>query len=93
MLGRLMETEARLRTAHMTHLGYPYNLSFGPGLPATLQRFLINNLGDPYVGMHFASELCEMERQSITWLMRLLGCHNLGDYWGSISAGGTEGNI
>ena len=93
MLDRLMETEDRLRTAQMNHLGYPYNLSFGPGLPATLQRFLINNLGDPYVGSHYASEVCEMERQSITWLMRLWGCHNLDDYWGSIGASGTVGNI
>ena len=44
-LDRLVQTEQRMRAAHQTHLGYPYNLSFGPGVPATLQRFLINNLG------------------------------------------------
>ena len=54
MLDRLMETEGRLRAAHKSHIGYPYNLSFGPSLPATLQRFLINNLGDPYTGSHYA---------------------------------------
>lgn len=57
-LDRLVQTERRMRAAHQTHLGYPYNLSFGPGVPVTLQQFMINNLGDPYVGSHYASEVC-----------------------------------
>lgn len=93
MLKRLAETDSRMQAAHRTHLGYPYNLSFGPPLPGSLQRFLINNLGDPYVGSHFASEVCELEREAIQWLMRLWGCYDLEDYWGSIGASGTEGNI
>jgi histidine decarboxylase len=82
-----------MRAAHQTHLGYPYNLAFGPGVPATLQQFLINNLGDPYVGSHYASEVCGLEREAISWLMRLWGCGTLDDYWGTIGASGTEGNI
>lgn len=93
LMGRLVETEQRMRAAHQTHLGYPYNLSFGPGVPATLQHFLINNLGDPYVGSHYASEVCGLEREAVSWLMRLWGCMNLGDFWGSIGTSGTEGNI
>ncbi len=93
MLDRLLETEQRMRAAHRTHLGYPYNLSFGPGVPVTFQHFLINNLGDPYVGSHYASEVCGLEREAISWLMRLWGCSNVEDYWGSIGASGTEGNI
>jgi len=69
-----------MRADHQTHLGYPYNLSFGPGVPATLQHFLINNLGDPYAGSHFASEVCSLEREAVSWLMRLWGCQNLDDY-------------
>jgi histidine decarboxylase len=93
LLDRLVETEQRMRAAHQTHLGYPYNLSFGPGVPATLQQFLINNLGDPYVGSHYASEVCGLEREAVSWLMRLWGCTNLDGYWGTIGASGTEGNI
>ena len=93
LLGRLVETEQRMRAAHQSHLGYPYNLSFVPGVPATLQHFLINNLGDPYVGSHYASEVCGLEREAVSWLMRLWGCSNLDDYWGTIGASGTEGNI
>lgn len=38
----------KMRAAHETHLGYPYNLCFSPGVPADLGQYLINNLGDPY---------------------------------------------
>jgi histidine decarboxylase len=93
LLDRLLETEGRMRAAHQTHLGYPYNLSFGPGVPATLQHFLINNLGDPYIGSHYGSEVCGLEREAVSWLMRLWGCQNTDDYWGMIGASGTEGNI
>ena len=37
----------RVQAAHRTHLGYPYNLTFSPGVPALLGGYLINNLGDP----------------------------------------------
>lgn len=84
---------ARVRAAHQTHLGYPYNLTFTPGVPAALGGYLINNLGDPYAGSHYGSEVCAQEREAITWLMRLWGCHNLDEYWGSIGASGTEGNL
>jgi histidine decarboxylase len=93
LMDRLVQTEQRMRAAHQTHLGYPYNLAFGPGVPATLQQFLINNLGDPYVGSHYASEVCALEREAVAWLMRLWGCLDLKDYWGTIGASGTEGNI
>jgi histidine decarboxylase len=93
LMDRLVPTEKRMRAAHQTHLGYPYNLAFGPGVPATLQQFLINNLGDPYVGSHYASEVCALEREAVAWLMRLWGCLNLEEYWGTIGASGTEGNI
>jgi histidine decarboxylase len=83
----------RMRAAHETHLGYPYNLSFEPGVPANLGSYLINNLGDPYVGSHYASQVCDLEREAISWLMRLWQCDNPDDFWGSIGASGTEGNL
>ncbi len=93
MLKTLVETELKMRAAHQTHLGYPYNLSFEPTVPAGLHQFLINNLGDPYVGSHYASEVCQLEREAIGWLMHLWGCNDPSEYWGSIGASGTEGNI
>ena len=88
-----LSTEARMRTAHENHLGYPYNLSFEPRVPAALSKYLINNLGDPYAGSHYASEVCELEREAIEWLMRLWECKDHAQFWGSIGASGTEGNL
>ena len=87
------QIENRIEAAHKTHLGYPYNLSFSPPPPMSLGGYLINNLGDPYTGSHYAFEVSAQEREVMTWLMRLWGCHNLDEYWGSIGASGTEGNL
>ena len=84
---------AKMRAAHDTHLGYPYNLTFTPGVPTDLGQYLINNLGDPYAGSHYGAEVCAEERDAVSWLMRLWGCHDLSQYWGSIGASGTEGNL
>jgi len=47
LMDRLLATDQRIWATHQTHSGYPYDLSFGPGVPETLQHFLIINLGDP----------------------------------------------
>ncbi len=86
-------TEKRMRAAHETHLGYPYNLSFDPGVPASLGNYLINNLGDPYAGSHYGSEVCQLEREAVKWLMQLWQCDDPSEFWGSIGASGTEGNL
>ncbi len=82
-----------MKSAHQSHLGHPYNLSFTPSVPETLCGYLINNLRDPNAGSHYASEVCAQEREVMAWLMRLWGCHNLDDFWGAVGASGTEGNL
>ena len=85
-------TEQRILAAHATHMGYPYNLAFSS---ADLDRFggyLINNLGDPYAGSHYASEVCALEREAVAWFERLWECDGDG-FWGSVGASGTEGNL
>jgi len=89
----LFEIDLKLRRAHENHLGYPYNLSFSPGEPSGFADYLINNLGDPYTGSHYGAEVCAQERETVDWLMRLWGCHDLDAYWGSVGASGTEGNL
>src|SRR5947209_8732458 len=79
--------------ARRDHLGYPYNLDFQTGTAARFANFLINNLGDPYTGSHYATELCDLERDVVTWFMRLWGCEHPDGFWGSVGASGTEGNI
>jgi histidine decarboxylase len=90
---RLADIKLRMQQAHATHLGYPYNLSGLDAVPASLGKYLINNLGDPYVGSHYASEVCDLEREAVQWLMNLWGCDKQEYYWGSIGASGTEGNF
>jgi histidine decarboxylase len=81
------------RIARRDHLGYPYNLDFQTGTAARFANFLINNLGDPYTGSHYATELCDLERDVVAWFMRLWGCEYPDEFWGSVGASGTEGNI
>ena len=83
----------RMEGAHATHLGYPYNLNGLTDVPEGLRGYLINNLGDPYAGSHYASEVCDLEREAVNWLMDLWECGNHDDYWGSIGASGTESNF
>jgi len=69
--------EGRMRTAHESHMGYPYNLAFTSDDLARFGGYLINNLGDPYAGSHYASEVCDLEREAIAWFQRLWECDGL----------------
>jgi histidine decarboxylase len=89
----IASVEERMRIAHADHLGYPYNLTGRASSPASLGDYLINNLGDPYAGSHYGSEVCDLEREAVDWLMRLWECDRHEDHWGSVVASGTEGNI
>lgn len=93
MWDTLFDIELRMRQAHETHLGYPYNLSFAPRVPQSLGRYLINNLGDADTGMRYGSEVNAQEREVIEWVARAWGASNLDDFAGSIVTSGTEGNI
>src|SRR5438105_14005568 len=76
--------EDRIRTAHHDHIGYPYNLAGRSAVPASFSDYLINNLGDPYAGSHYASEVCDLERDAVGWLMDLWHCGAKAAYWGSV---------
>src|SRR4051794_23767985 len=79
--------------ARRNHLGYPYNLDFTIDASELFSNFLVNNLGDPYAGSHYATETCDLEREVIQWFMRLWECRRPDEFWGSVGASGTEGNI
>jgi len=75
------------------HLGYPYNLDFDPRPISQFGEFLVNNLGDPYVGSHYATEVCDLELEVVDWTMRVWECADPEEYWGTVGASGTEGNL
>ncbi|MEJ1931638.1 hypothetical protein WDZ92_15435, partial [Nostoc sp. NIES-2111] len=88
----LSQIEARCERARANHLGYPYNLAFEP-LPPAFAGYLVNNLGDPYAGSHYASEVCDLERDVVRWLMGLWQASDEREFWGSVGTSGTEGNF
>jgi histidine decarboxylase len=88
----LRREAARMRAARENHLGYPYNLAFAPHGLERFSGYLVNNLGDPYAGSHYGTDVCALERQVVSWFERLWECD--GDaFWGSVGASGTEGNL
>ena len=44
-----------------THMGYPYNLDFDYGALEGLERFSINNLGDPFIESNYGVHSREFE--------------------------------
>ena len=79
---KFRDIEARMDAAHSTHLGYPYNLVGRAPAPEALGGYLINNLGDPYAGSHYGSEVCDLEREAVGWLMDLWQCGDHGAFLG-----------
>ena len=78
--------EIRLRVARSNHLGYPYNLVSTSVIPSTFGDYLINNLGDPYTGSHYGSEVCDLEREAVARLMELWQCEDPKAYWEPMAA-------
>jgi len=83
----------RFEKARKNHMGYPYNLAFSSKLASRFNGYLINNLGDPYVGSHYGTEVCDVEIEVIEWAKNTWGVTNTDEYWGSVVASGTEGNL
>jgi histidine decarboxylase len=78
------------RTAH--HLGYPYNLEFDYGCLDRLQRYCINNLGDPFIESNYGVHSRQFEVAVLDWFARLWDVAP-DDYWGYVTNCGTEGNL
>jgi hypothetical protein len=57
----LHQTENRMRSAHATHLGYPYNLVGYSPVPASLGDYLVNNLAIP-MSARTMGRICDLER-------------------------------
>ncbi|KAI3436035.1 hypothetical protein D9Q98_002092 [Chlorella vulgaris] len=80
----------QLRTDH--HMGYPYNLDFDYGPLEGLQKYCINNLGDPFIESNYGVHSREFEIGVLQWFARLWEI-DVDDFWGYITNCGTEGNL
>jgi len=74
------------------HMGYPYNLDFDYTLLNELRDFSINNLGDPFIESNYGVHSRSFEIAVLDWFADLWQI-NREDYWGYVTACGTEGNL
>ncbi|KAK9800747.1 hypothetical protein WJX73_004484 [Symbiochloris irregularis] len=86
------EYKATLVERTRLHMGYPYNLDFDYGPLESLQKFCINNLGDPFIESNYGVHSREFEIGVLHWFARLWEIDQ-GEYWGYITNCGTEGNL
>ncbi|CAG9462947.1 unnamed protein product [Pedinophyceae sp. YPF-701] len=92
-LQRIMDAyKKRLEDRTQHHLGYPYNLDFDFGPLEGLQRFSINNLGDPFIESNYGVHSREFEVGVLNWFARLWEIEPE-EMWGYITNCGTEGNL
>ena len=86
------EYKRKLEERTKTHMGYPYNLDFDYGPLECLQKFMINNLGDPFIESNYGVHSREFEIGVLHWFARLWEIE-VQDSWGYVTNCGTEGNL
>jgi histidine decarboxylase len=94
-IGRIFRAYSdRLAERHEHHLGYPFNFNYDvtPLHDAGLDRFLINNVGDPFVPSNYGIHSREFELGVIDWFGELWRLPKE-DRWGYVTCSGTEGNF
>lgn len=74
------------------HAGYPYNLSCDFSDIAKFFKFLLNNAGDPYVEPDFGLHSRKFEQEVLSFFAQLYKIPE-NEFWGYVTAGGTEGNL
>ncbi|WP_375513370.1 histidine decarboxylase [uncultured Nostoc sp.] len=74
------------------HAGYPYNLSCDYSAIANFFNYLLNNAGDPYVEPDFALHSRKFEQEALSFFANLYKIAE-DQFWGYVTAGGTEGNL
>ncbi|XP_021746121.1 serine decarboxylase-like [Chenopodium quinoa] len=78
------------RTHH--HLGYPINSNFDYSVLGELNRFSINNVGDPFIEGGYGVQSRDFEIGVLDWFADLWEIKK-DEYWGYITNGGSEGNL
>lgn len=74
------------------HAGYPYNLNCDYSLIAKFFNHLLNNAGDPYIEPDFGLHSRKFEQEVLSFFAHLYKIPE-DQFWGYVTAGGTEGNL
>ncbi len=88
----ISEYEEFLKIRTHQHIGYPYNLKFDYGCLSSLQKYSINNLGDPFIESNYGVHSRDFEIAVLDWFAKLWKIPK-NDYWGYVTNCGTEGNL
>lgn len=81
-----------LESRRYLHLGYPYNLDYDYSALHHLVEYSINNLGDPFIESNYGVHSRAFEVAVLDWFADLWKLPR-DEYWGYITACGTEGNL
>ncbi|MEH1874848.1 histidine decarboxylase [Nostoc sp.] len=74
------------------HAGYPYNLNCDYSALSKFFNYLLNNAGDPYVEPDFGLHSRNFEQEVLSFFANLYKIPE-DQFWGYVTAGGTEGNL
>ncbi|MEH2306914.1 histidine decarboxylase [Nostoc sp.] len=74
------------------HAGYPYNLSCDYSAIGKFFNHLLNNAGDPYIEPDFGLHSRKFEQEVLSFFAHLYKIPE-NQFWGYVTAGGTEGNL
>jgi hypothetical protein len=77
------KTKLQSRTDH--HMGYPYNLDFDYGPLEGLQKFMINNLGDPFIESNYGVHSREFEASQCFFCFFFFCTLFFSSNWGAIN--------
>ena len=88
----LKDFEQQLKDRTYLHMGYPYNLDYDYSSLHHLVDFSINNLGDPFIESNYGVHSRAFEIAVLDWFADLWHIPR-DDYWGYMTACGTEGNL
>jgi histidine decarboxylase len=88
-LKKLMNT---LKNANELMIGYPVAKDFDFSELYPSLKYVINNVGDPFIESTYKVQTHKTERKVIDFFAQLLRA-NPKDYWGYVTTGGSEGNL
>ena len=73
-------------------IGYPVAKDFDFSELYPSLKYVINNVGDPFIESTYKVQTHKTEREVIAFFAQLFRA-NPEDYWGYVTTGGTEGNL
>ena len=89
---RLEAFRGKLQRLRRYFIGYPCNQDFDYSELEPFLEYTINNVGDPFGGSNIPLNTHEFEREVLAEFAELTRAPK-DDWWGYVTAGGTEGNM